>query len=172
MTTYARIPGFPNYRVSDQGNVESKYQRGSRRLSDSWGPLKSRPGGRKGKEYLGVVLCNGPHIRKSVRIHRLVAELFVARPPSAECVRHLDGDRFNNAASNLSWGTYKDNEQDKKRHGTWYDRCSGKLSRDQVLGIRELVRVGATHQTVAKKYGVSRPTITRTVNRKIWKHIL
>lgn len=56
--------------------------------------------------------------RKSYFVHKLVAELFMSPQPSAKHeIRHLDGDRTNNAYDNLAWGTRKDNADDRERHG-------------------------------------------------------
>ena len=38
-----------------------------------------------------------------------------------------------------------------------------------VVEIRELLEYGEKHELLAKKYNVSRPTITRIANKKIWK---
>lgn len=49
--------------------------------------------------------------KKCVRkeIHRLVAEAFVPNPNNLPEVLHLDEDMYNNIASNLKWGTQKEN---------------------------------------------------------------
>ena len=56
--------------------------------------------------------------RKRYAVHRLVAATHLDSKPSAgHEVRHLDGDKLNNNASNLCWGTAKENADDRKRHG-------------------------------------------------------
>lgn len=51
-------------------------------------------------------------------VHSLVAAAFLPpRPSIAHEVRHLDGDRTNNVASNLAWGTRAENAADRARHG-------------------------------------------------------
>ena len=53
-------------------------------------------------------------------VHRLVCRAFHGPPPSDEHtdVRHLDGDKTNNRASNLAWGTRSENMRDAVRHRT------------------------------------------------------
>jgi len=56
--------------------------------------------------------------RKTFMVHKLVAEKFLPqRPTDYHEIRHIDGDRRNNNASNLSWGTRKENAQDREKHG-------------------------------------------------------
>ena len=50
-------------------------------------------------------------------IHALVCETFRGPRPLGQCVRHLDGDSLNNCLENLVWGTRRENEADKIRHG-------------------------------------------------------
>jgi len=58
----------------------------------------------------------GKRVRKLV--HRLVAEKFLpSRPTARHQIRHLDGNKTNNAAENLAWGTAKENAADRERHG-------------------------------------------------------
>ena len=56
--------------------------------------------------------------RKRIAVHVLVAQQYLPPRPSAKHeIRHLDGERINPHADNLSWGTRKDNADDRERHG-------------------------------------------------------
>lgn len=56
--------------------------------------------------------------RKRMAVHRLVAQTYLPpRPSPNHEVRHLDGNRLNPHASNLAWGTAKENAADRERHG-------------------------------------------------------
>lgn len=67
--------------------------------------------------YLVVrMTING--IRKKYRVHVLVANTHLPNKPKwATQLRHLDGNKLNNNASNLCWGTAKENADDREMHG-------------------------------------------------------
>ena len=50
---------------------------------------------------------------KFFRKHRLVALLFVTKPPGKDHVMHLNGDPTNYLPSNLKWATNTENHQDR-----------------------------------------------------------
>lgn len=157
------IVGFTGYLITRCGVVLSKkarlkerpYYRALRPVSDK-------------KGYLGLTLCDGPNVRKKVRIHRLVAEHFITNPEGKPCVRHLDGNPKNNSAENLAWGTYAENEADKSLHGTYETRRNGKLSERDRQKIKSEFALGVSQKNLAAKFGVSRPTITRLINGSTW----
>ena len=99
------IPGWPEYGVSLSGRV---FRFG--RL-DSLRPSLDADG------YQRVTLCARGQ-RKTYFVHALVLETFQRPRIDGEQCCHGDGNRSNNAAENLSWGTAKDNAADRERHGT------------------------------------------------------
>ena len=113
-------------------------------------------------------MSDGKRIRK-MRVHRIVALAFLPNPQSLPCVRHKDGNPENNDVSNLAWCSYKENEHDKKAHGTWGLRMGGaKMTPEDRSLALSLRRDGVAMGKIAKAIGVSRPTISRLVNRKTW----
>ncbi|SHJ58468.1 NUMOD4 motif-containing protein [Nocardiopsis flavescens] len=102
------VVGFPGYEVSSLGNVRSwsRYKRGEL--------LKLRPGT---TGYPHVTLWRDGRCHRP-KVHRLVALAFIGPRPDGQQVRHLDGDRLNNAADNLAYGTPSQNVRDSVRHGT------------------------------------------------------
>jgi len=67
--------------------------------------------------YLRIrVFENGK--RLSLFVHKLVAGKYLpARPTPKHEIRHLNGNKLDNRASNLCWGTPKDNASDRELHG-------------------------------------------------------
>ena len=91
------INGYPGYRVSDQGEVQSRWGRTVyRTLTDTWLPLK--PVLCRG--YPTVNLSDGVTKRRHY-LHHLVLEAFVGPRPTGLICCHNDGDRTNNRLENL-----------------------------------------------------------------------
>ena len=93
------------YEISDMGDV---------RGIKSGVTLKPHANKRWG--YLQVMLwhnCRG----KQHYIHRLVAQHFVNNPNGYKYVTHIDGDKMNNAADNLTW-VERPQQKTDKGHGT------------------------------------------------------
>jgi hypothetical protein len=113
------VPGFEGcYEVSSLGQVKS-LSRVIRRFDGTTYVVPERllATATKGKNY-PVVNLHGVGIRRVIRVHRLVAEVFLGPQPADGLeVCHNDGDRNNNAATNLRWDTRAANINDQKLHG-------------------------------------------------------
>lgn len=148
------------YEVSNYGAV-----RGNRGLLN---PLLGRTG------YCRVGLYKDKK-QKSFFIHALVLTAFVGNKPEGFITRHLDGVRTNNRLDNLRWGTYKENEIDKRNHGT--TACgekivAGKLTREQAIDI--LMNTKSHSKTngvkiMARKHNVDRAAVTHIMMGRSWK---
>lgn len=99
-----------NYSVCNDGTVLSYAQR------DQGKPLKGAMTA-AGYRSVGLYAEEGGKSQTHL-VHRLVCRAFHGPPPSNEHtdVRHLDGDKANNCASNLAWGTRSENMRDVVRH--------------------------------------------------------
>jgi len=94
------IVGFPNYTISEDGVVMSKDRQGKRK------PLKAIVLAQvlTGGGYKSVCLCaDGKKCGKLV--HRLIALHFIPNPNNYPFINHIDGNKLNNALSNLEWCT-------------------------------------------------------------------
>lgn len=103
---YKPISGFPEYYITEFGEVYSTRLRGNEK-EPHLHRLHPKNPGNPGK-YLNIILCNddGQYTKS---IHRLVAEHFVDGYFDGAVVNHIDGDNRNNAATNLEWTTTQDN---------------------------------------------------------------
>ena len=116
-----------------------------------------------------------------VQVHQVVAyqkygdEIF---EPGVMC-RHMDNDKTNFSAQNISLGTARDNYLDNsprvtgklmeimKREG----RKRRKLSIQEADEIRGLVKNGETYQTLSIRFGLSKSAISYLVNYRTYKGI-
>lgn len=175
---YKLIPGFPYYRVGDDGSVWTRRVGGNRRrLGSTWEQMKPTP---DDAGYLQTQLCPG---KVSRRIHTLVLLAFVGPcPEGMECC-HGDGDKTNNRLNNLRWGTHSENMQDAMRHGLLNPRPprSGlkgeanrraKLTSAKIRRIRsEYAKGKSSQRRLAVEYNVSQFAIWGIISGKRWKHI-
>jgi hypothetical protein len=101
------IEGWPGYEVSSFGRVISYRRKEPRVLI-----------GGSSDGYRQVYLHRADGYRRMARVHSLVAAAFIGPRPDGLEVRHLDGNRTNNAATNLEYATHTENMRDRVRHGT------------------------------------------------------
>jgi DNA-binding transcriptional regulator YiaG len=149
MSEWRDIPGYEGrYEVSEHGEVRRLYRT---KPSRTVKPTPRRSGG-----YLSVCLCVGNR-PKTHFVHRLVMLAFVGPCPDGMEVCHGDGDKLNNALSNLRYDERIANVQDRVAHGTL------KLTPQAVREIRD----GRLPQSeFAKKHGVSRALVSMVQGRK------
>lgn len=99
MTSIPEVAGW--YEISDQGRI--RYAVGA--------PTQVLHGSKVGDEkrlnltgrgYLYVQIWHSGKTH-GYRVHRLVAQHFIPNPNGYNEVNHIDGNKLNNAASNLEW---------------------------------------------------------------------
>jgi hypothetical protein len=102
MEIWKTIENYPNYEISNFGNVKRKqgYQCKIERILI---PLNN------GNDYMNVGLSKDG-IKKREYVHRLVAEAFLGTPKIKLEVNHIDGNKLNNQLSNLEWVTRSENQ--------------------------------------------------------------
>lgn len=133
-----------------------------------------RPGlGRNGYRVVRLKCDDG--VVRTRYVHHLVAEAFLGpRPEWHEEVRHLDGRKLNCAASNLAWGTRRDNSGDSRRHGSMIVGSRShlaKLRENDVAKIKKLHADGARVCELARRFGVNHATISAIRTGKTWAHV-
>lgn len=109
---------------------------------------------------------------KSVLVNRVIALAFLPNPDNLPQVNHIDGNKENNALSNLEWASGSDNEKHAHRTGLKTGRGSAnsnaKLTAAQVIEIRASAD---PIEALVDRYGVGRSTITNVIKRRTWTHL-
>ncbi len=181
------ISGFPDYQVSDLGQVRSLPRICDRGYSSmgSSGPLRvggrelsGRPARRKDNDWYVVVCLRENKKRCYAYVHRLVLTAFVGPCPEGMEGCHNDGDRTNNKLENLRWDTRGNNIRDAVRHGTWgHPRPIGsahpraRVTENDVIKIRAIPFRRGVNVSLAREYGVSVDLICGIRTKRFWKHV-
>lgn len=173
----ATLEWLPNYEILESGRVIC--------TNTNWRGMTCREMAQHPNRcgYMAVKVRIGDTCKR-LTVHRLVCEAFHGKKPSEEHqVRHLNGNKLDNRACNLAWGTAADNARDRTAHGTCKAAENGrksaqrfrgeagssaKLNRNQVREIRARGDGGATMKGLAREYQVSRRLIQMIVKRQAW----
>ena len=162
------IPGFSKYCITKSGCVYSTHRKKlCKRKTYIKVGYRAIDLYEKGREY-------------KTYIHTLLLRTFKGNADRRKyCCRHLDGNRLNNDLNNIVWGTYKENQLDRRRHGT----CNGgerhpnaKLTYDNVLEIKRLASIkkrkagqaGSDYNQIAKNFNISPSTVGGIVRGERW----
>jgi len=159
------------YEVSDNGEVNSVKIAIIKKNGNvlNFEP-KSKTKGISNKGYYVVSLYK-KNVRKTMLVHRLVAQVFVENKNEHEVVNHLDGNVLNNNACNLEWCTQKQNVHHAIKYGFWRhpDNCNfSVLTESKVMNI---LKSDKTREELVYQYGVSRETIRRVQKGLTWKNV-
>lgn len=101
MTEWLSLSTHPLYEVSKEGQVRNA------------ATGKILAGGTDRDGYSFVLVSQGGE-RKNLKVHRLVALVWLPSESQKTYVQHVDGNRKNNSASNLRWVTAREKNTRRK----------------------------------------------------------
>lgn len=133
--------------------------------------------------YKRITLCKDGKY-KNYLVHTLIARAFLGERPEGLNVCHKDGNKLNNSADNLYYGTHSDNTRDAVQHGTHNflkENYSGKvlagedcvwskLTEDDVRYIRSMYGIKSA-RALAKELSVTQGTVSAVQTGKTWRHV-
>ena len=166
------IPGWDRYEISDAGLVRSR----DMKVGAKNGAIATRKGReltlvRKTNGYWAVTLTAGKK-RSQVCVHRLVALVFHGPPPHAGAhVLHNDGDKNNNSAYNLRWGTPADNHADTERHGRRRKGEQHPQAKLTETAVRNIRNSDVDASVIAARYNVTREHVWAVRRGRVWHHV-
>ena len=96
--------------------------------------------------------------RKTVTVHRLVAEHFLPNPNDWPQINHIDGNKLNNRVENLEWCTASQNTFHAYHHG---------LKERTKKAAAESLRKFQTHGVEARALGLSQGNLSAVCNGRI-----
>lgn len=171
------VPGYPIYEVSNLGRVRS-LDREIFYVRDGKEYCRTMPGKilkqANVRGYRTVTMFKDT-VQISKKVHRLVARVFIGKPPfSGALVRHQDDNPANNRASNLLWGSSLDNSRDmverKRQHRgpqSKYGKGDAKLIRD----IDAYIYAGFSTTEIVERFGVTKQFVTRLKYGRTWSDV-
>jgi hypothetical protein len=164
MTTYNRVP----LNIKTPSNTKYSIDTNGVIYNDTNGTI---PKGRIKGGYHLICVCS---IWKP--IHRYVATAFCGNPDSKPYVNHIDGNKQNNAASNLEWCTHLENMQHAVRTGLWkphigiaHGRCM--VTEEEVHRLCKRIACGKGYSKKVFPEHITNDMFYNIKRRKTWTHI-
>jgi hypothetical protein len=125
------------------------------------------------------VSLGGRNKKKVFKVHKAVAETFIPNPEYKSDVNHKDGNKQNNAVSNLEWTTHAENIDHAEKMGlsvhiSGTDNISAKLSKEDVEFIRKHYiprdkAYGA--RALGRKFNIGHNHILEVINYKSYVNV-
>lgn len=152
------------YEVNNFGEVRNKQT----------GKILSQYNHNKGYKVVDLSLKNK---KIAIRVHRLVAKVFISNPENKPQINHKDGNKTNNYVDNLEWVTAKENSQHAIKMGL-SSRFRGPVIAFDPKTMKKIARYNCAIDA-AKSTGVDASFIAsvcngypkrRTANGLVWRY--
>ena len=143
------------YQVSNLGNVRSLIMWDGQKYRERLSPYKLKQS-HTTTGYKKVELSK-EGIRKSKKVHRLVAKSFITRIEGKEIINHIDGNPLNNHVSNLEWC----NQSENMKHAYDTGLIPRKINKEMQKEIIKDYFNGKKLRDIEEKYNIKRVSVYR-----------
>jgi hypothetical protein len=129
---------------------------------------------KKNGYVITFLLTKDGKTRKRIRIHRIIAELFVENPDEEnfKVINHIDGNKLNNKADNLEWTNHYHNIRHAIDNNLRKHSPIQKISLEDVVKIREEYdKTSINISKLAKKYDITSDNISCILKYATFKDI-
>lgn len=123
--------------------------------------------------YVHVVICINK-LKKTVKIHRLVALAFIKNIENKHLVNHINGIKYDNKVENLEWVTSSENIIHAHKTGL-KKGIRGNESHLSKLTIKEVEKIRLIHskgkiskKEIAEMFNISRAQVYRIIKKINW----
>jgi hypothetical protein len=158
-----QLNGYSRYWFTSMGRVYSEFKEGFLTQTVST------------TGYYSIYPTPDYGVRKRIKVHRVIAKLFVKKKRGRHQVNHIDNNKLNNNYTNLEWVTPQENIQHYLiLAGDNHKRSSKKsfLTKEIVTEMKRLIRdEGMTQTDVAKAFGCRREHVCNIMNYRRWKNV-
>lgn len=168
MEDWKNIPGYEGcYQISSNGKIKSLQRIVFREGHGGFKTVNGKilPIYFDNNGYQIAFLSKGG-IRKTVKVHRLIAILFIPNPDDKKQINHIDGNKSNNSLTNLEWCTQSENIRHADRTGL--RKCASGKDNGHSIQVKDHVN-GKVYETItegARENGVSIRKFTRWLRGK------
>jgi hypothetical protein len=165
------------YQASNLGNIKSEdmvvpHWRGGKMVKRGR-ILRNCKRSSSPASYLVVMLCVN-QVKKTVSVHRVIAEAFIPNPENKPQVNHINGIKNDNRVENLEWVTGTENQIHAVKTGlknSGNNLWNGKFSKDDIEKIKKLKNDGILQYKIAEIMGVAAGTISCILYGKTYRYI-
>jgi len=165
---WKKIPNHPEYEASSLGRVRSLnriIKRKNRWGVDTEFTLVGRilrlKNSLNNSGYASIKMGAG----KSKMLHRIICSAFHGEPKKGQVCNHKNRIRTDNRAENLEWMTYSENTVYSRR---FFNTTGKSKNYEWAKSIIKEIGNGARVVACAKKHAVSRHTVSRILNGRMY----